>query len=613
MVIRRFVLTLLGLAAILPARADGILEQMQTEVAAITERTRSAVVVVEDEQRKVVTWQAMPQVRAGETQSKRLQELQEQRAKLNAELAAQDQQVAELRKKYDAMRSKEALASLDKATAVRRSTDRRISSLQREIQALDQLARRQNLASLERSLMNDQIAQLAQRMAEMRDKLAEYRTRWAEVHPLVKKQKEAIKLTDDSIKELKERLLQTESAPAPEVQAFNVLRSNSGTGFCIGNGLVLTTADVVEPMQNPVIVTDQGTRIKAKIVGVNGELNVGLLQIQAQMPLPALTLGDSDPVKPGHFALSIGNQTGDPNSVALNLVGGKREQGTSAGKRFYPSLIQIAGTVGAGTSGAPLMNAKGEVIGIIVAVPVSDTGGVPLLRDLPHIGRLFRAPNAATPATAGQQTKFFFDEADKPEKAGEKGQRAAKKLLDGQPIPFGRPRFDINSKGNAAFEKAMESYVRTQMFAPREELSPALPAVASAGFAVPINDIKPIIEQLRTGQVTRGWIGIAPEDEEQIRDENGILNVTRRVRITGIFPDSPAQQAGVRPGDILIRINDKPVRGADDVRQTSLRLRPGDTLTLRIQRTDNVDSQQVVELKILPRPLDVKPAITKRN
>src|SRR5437868_2939441 len=99
-------------------------------------------------------------------------------------------------------------------------------------------------------------------------------------------------------------------------------------------------------MHDPVVVADDGTRIKAHIVGMDADLNVGLVKLDGKADIPALNMGDSAAVKAGHFALFIGNQVGQFNSVALMLVGGIKTEGTSAGNRFYPSLIQIAGTIG---------------------------------------------------------------------------------------------------------------------------------------------------------------------------------------------------------------------------------------------------------------------------
>src|SRR5204862_7141087 len=108
------------------------------------------------------------------------------------------------------------------------------------------------------------------------------------------------------------------------------------------------------------------------IVGVDADPSIGVRKRARGAALPALKRGSSGQVLTGHFGISIGNQNGQMNSVSLNLVAGIRGDGTNAGKRYYPNLIQVAGTVGAGSSGAPLINARGEIIGMLAAVPAGD-------------------------------------------------------------------------------------------------------------------------------------------------------------------------------------------------------------------------------------------------
>src|SRR5262249_21737368 len=95
--------------------------------------------------------------------------------------------------------------------------------------------------------------------------------------------------------------------------ARDYVTPKSGSGFCIADDYVVTTADVLEGMQSPLVVTDNGTRVKAKIVGINSDLNVGLLKLLAKADVTALKLGDSSTVEVGHFAISIGNQSGQAN------------------------------------------------------------------------------------------------------------------------------------------------------------------------------------------------------------------------------------------------------------------------------------------------------------
>ncbi len=146
----------------------------------------------------------------------------------------------------------------------------------------------------------------------------------------------------------------------------------AGTGFCIGDGFIVTTADVVDGMEEPIVVTTDGIRIRTKVVGVDNETNIGVLHLNADSTMPALVLGDSNSVSVGNFAICIGNQSGNQNAASLNTISGIRSDGMFSGRRFYPQLLQIAGTIAAGNSGAPLLNSHGDVIGMVVAVPVGE-------------------------------------------------------------------------------------------------------------------------------------------------------------------------------------------------------------------------------------------------
>jgi serine protease Do len=141
-----------------------------------------------------------------------------------------------------------------------------------------------------------------------------------------------------------------------------------GSGFVIETGFVITTADVLEGMERPVIVTDSGSRYRATVVNIDHELNIGLLRLPEAAKIAPLKLGVSSGAQSGQFAIAIGNQVGQPNAVALTVISGFRREGSFAGRRFYPTLMQVAGSLGAGSSGAPLLNSRAEVIGMLVAV-----------------------------------------------------------------------------------------------------------------------------------------------------------------------------------------------------------------------------------------------------
>ena len=134
-------------------------------------------------------------------------------------------------------------------------------------------------------------------------------------------------------------------------------------------------------------------------------------------------------------------------------------------------------------------------------------------------------------------------------------------------------------------------------------------SVTSAGFAVPINDIKPILDELKSGRpIVRGWIGIAPKDETTTDEKDGVVTLHGTVTVEGVYPESPAFRAGLQPDDTILRANGKPVQTAAEIRELSLHLRPGDTVTLLVRRSDK---EQTLTLHIEARPETFKPVITK--
>lgn len=144
--------------------------------------------------------------------------------------------------------------------------------------------------------------------------------------------------------------------------------SIAGSGFLISEGYVVTTADVANRIKEPMIVLEGGERVSAELVKADKESNIALLKIANAPEKAGLKWGDSDKIQPGYFAITLGNQGGFANSISLGLIAGKGRAGTS-GEARYNDLIQFQGIVGKGGSGSPLINAHGEVIGMVVATP----------------------------------------------------------------------------------------------------------------------------------------------------------------------------------------------------------------------------------------------------
>jgi hypothetical protein len=135
------------------------------------------------------------------------------------------------------------------------------------------------------------------------------------------------------------------------------------------------------------------------------------------------------------------------------------------------------------------------------------------------------------------------------------------------------------------------------------------PPVTSEGFAIPINDIKPVLEDLRAG-VTRErvWIGLRTSDEINTVIADNYIKMTPFVHIRNVIPDSPAARSGIVSGDILISIDERPIKHEADVHAVMLRLRPGQTVPIVVKRADGL---RTYTLKIEARPDHIEQTDTR--
>lgn len=149
-----------------------------------------------------------------------------------------------------------------------------------------------------------------------------------------------------------------------------------GTGFVVGaNGLIITNKHVVRDQDaSYTVITNNGERFTARVLKLDPILDMAFLRINNDQLKP-LVLGDSDEVKLGQTAVAIGNALAEfRNTVSVGVISGLSRKITASGPGFSEELegiIQTDAGLNPGYSGGPLLNLKGEVIGINVAVVVS--------------------------------------------------------------------------------------------------------------------------------------------------------------------------------------------------------------------------------------------------
>lgn len=232
-----------------------------------------------------------------------------------------------------------------------------------------------------------------------------------------------------------------------------------GSGFIISrDGTILTNEHVVDGADEIKVKLSDGRIFEATVKGADVKLDLALIKIEAEGQLPVASLGDSDELRVGEWVMAIGNPFGLEQTVTAGIVSAK---GRVIGAGPYDDFIQTDASINPGNSGGPLFNGAGQVVGINTAI-----------------------------------------------------------VAGGQGI----------------------------------------------GFAIPINSVKAILEQLRTsGRVTRGWLGVSVQQMTAELAKSFDLEQEHGALVAEVIKDSPAEKAGIMRGDVILSFDDHEIKDMHDL------------------------------------------------
>jgi serine protease Do len=271
------------------------------------------------------------------------------------------------------------------------------------------------------------------------------------------------------------------------------LTQAAGSGFIINReGYILTNNHVVEGATKIEVqfFDDEDSYYAAKIVGRDPLTDSALIQLteKPSRPLVEAKFGDSSLMEPGDWVMAIGNPFGLAHTVSVGVI--------SATSRAFPvaeqrtaNVLQTDAAINPGNSGGPLLNVRGEVIGINTA---------------------------------------------------------------------------IYSNGNSMFGGSAGNI--------------------GIGFAIPINTVRDVLPGLRSGKITRGRIGVSVRAIQPDEVEALFLKERKGALVATVPSDGPAAAAGIKPGDVIVEFNGKPVVKSDDLVQQVVRTTPGTTVPVKVLR-----------------------------
>lgn len=394
--------------------------------------------------------------------------------------------------------------------------------------------------------------------------------------------------------------------PAPR-QPQEYRSAVQGTGFFItADGYILTNNHIAEDSVKNTITTLQGKDYEAKVVGTDPKTDLALLKIEAN-DLPFATLGDSALVKVGEWVLAIGNPLGMEHTVTAGIVSAKgRQLGMGTNVPTYQDFIQTDAAINRGNSGGPLVDMRGEVIGINSNI-LSPTGGnigigfaIPsnmakkIIAQLKDKGKVTRGRLGVVMQNVTDGMRKQFDikaskgaiittiEPDGPaEKAGFK-QYDTIVEMNGQPIEDSNDlKFKI-----ADIEPGKKISVKVIRDGKEITLAPT------------VEEMDPEVEK---GQATSSdkdvGLSLAPMTPSLARRYG--YRTIEGLLVTEVRNYSEADKAGLATGDVILEVNRKKVATVGEFEGILKKTPSGEEVILLVRRESDGQSQDmIIPLKI---------------
>ncbi|WP_455482301.1 Do family serine endopeptidase [Bartonella sp. B35(2025)] len=358
--------------------------------------------------------------------------------------------------------------------------------------------------------------------------------------------------------------------PLPRSQRLRPVAFGSGF-FISSDGYIVTNNHVIADRTNYVVVLDDGTELNAKLIGTDQRTDLAVLKVNDERKFSYVEFGDDSKLHIGDWVVAIGNPFGLGGTVTAGIVSAR---GREIGTGIYDDFIQIDAAVNRGNSGGPTFDLNGKVVGVNTAI-FSPSGG--------NVGIAF-----AIPAVIAKQVVKELIEKGSVQRGwlGVQIQPVTKEISD-----------------SIGLKEAKGALITDPLKGPASKAGIKVGDVIISVNGEKINDVRDLAKRIATikpGETAT--IGIwrsgkeenikvkldsMPEDEDmkdgskhsnkhrnsdEILEDYGLIVTLADdglgLVVTDVDPDSEAADKGIYPGDVIMTVNNKPVKKISDITDT---------------------------------------------
>jgi serine protease Do len=365
-----------------------------------------------------------------------------------------------------------------------------------------------------------------------------------------------------------------------------------GSGFIIDpSGIVVTNNHVIEGADEINVVLQDNTTIRAELLGADPRTDLAVLRVRHDRPLPSVQLGDSDTAQVGDWVVAIGNPFGLGGSVTAGIVSAR---GRDIRQGLYDDFIQTDAAINRGNSGGPLFNLNGEVVGINTAIYSPTGGSIGIGFSIPsnlarNIVAQLRDDGRVRRGWLGVNIQQVTDEIAESLglRNGTRGALVARAQEGGPAAAGGIQAGDVILRFNGQEVREMRNL-------------PRIVADTQVGRQVPVvvwrdgreQTVQITVAELPADQqqaaATPGPQGRQPQQQQtelsglglriapispETRERFSLRQESRGVVITEVSPNSPAAERELRPGDVIVEVQQERVNTPQELQERLERLR----------------------------------------